>query len=248
MHIYFSDYRISPYLISFVMAFVITFAVGWVLLRRREVPRSYIIYNFVLSFVFALLCGKIHTMLLYGLLMDFLAAGFSSIGSAFGFVLGTVIFIFIYPKGKVILLRVTMLVMPLMYSIAKFGCFTVGCCHGIPYNGPFSVMYENQIIHTGNVFPIQLIESIVFMLIFLFCLGIYSSKASDYTFPTLVLLAPSAKFMAEFFREDHGKGVLSINQILCILSLCLGVVLFVIHRFQMKKQINKNESERIVKH
>ena len=53
MHFYFSDFIISPYLISFISAFVITFTVSWILLRRKEIPRSFIIYNFVLNFVFA---------------------------------------------------------------------------------------------------------------------------------------------------------------------------------------------------
>lgn len=47
MHFYFSDFIISPYLISFISAFVITFTVSWILLRRKEIPRSYIIYNWV---------------------------------------------------------------------------------------------------------------------------------------------------------------------------------------------------------
>ncbi len=244
MHFYFSDFTISPYLISFVLAFVITFTVSWILLRRKEIPRSFIVYNFVLSFVFALLCGKIHTMLLYGLLMDFLTAGFSSIGSAFGYVLGTIIFIFIYPEGKTPLFRVTVLTLPLIYSIAKFGCFTVGCCHGIPYDGPFCVMYENQIIHTGNVFPIQLIESIVFFIIFLICLGIYCSKASDYTFPVLVILCPAAKFIAEFFRGDYPESFLTVNQVLCILALCIGLGLFIIHRFQTAKNNSAKQNHK----
>lgn len=235
MHFYFSDFIISPYLISFISAFVINFTVSWILLRRKEIPRSFIIYNFVLNFVFALLCGKIHTMLLYGLLMDFLAAGFSSIGAAFGYVLGTIVFILIYPKGEIPMFRVTVLVLPLMYSIAKFGCFTVGCCHGIPYDGPFCVMYENQIIHTGNVFPIQLLESIVFLMIFLICLGVYFSKSSDYVFPLLVILCTTAKFIAEFFREDHPESFFSVNQILCVLALCIGLGLFAFRRIKMKK-------------
>ena len=60
-----------------------------------------------------------------------------------------------------------------MYAIGKIGCFLVGCCYGIKYSGIFSVVY-NYSLHAPvgvSLFPIQLVESIVFLLIFIYMLN-----------------------------------------------------------------------------
>ena len=44
-----------------------------------------------------------------------------------------------------------------MYSIGKIGCLLVGCCYGIEYSGPFSIVYNYSYSDIVGVrlFPIQ---------------------------------------------------------------------------------------------
>ena len=57
-----------------------------------------------------------------------------------------------------------------MYAVGKIGCFFAGCCYGIEYNGFLNVTYNYSAIAPKGIslFPIQLLESIVFLIIFLY--------------------------------------------------------------------------------
>ena len=44
---------------------------------------------------------------------------------------------------SVLLARLFSVTLPLIYGLAKIACFIVGCCHGIPYDGLFSVTYAD---------------------------------------------------------------------------------------------------------
>ena len=60
--------------------------------------------------------------------------------------------------------------LPLLYAVGKIGCFIAGCCYGIEYYGIGNVVYnyvpKSEIIGL-HLFPIQIVESIVFFLIFI---------------------------------------------------------------------------------
>ncbi|MCI5703121.1 MAG: hypothetical protein MR265_03950 [Erysipelotrichaceae bacterium] len=44
-------------------------------------------------------------------------------------------------------------------SISKITYFIVGCCYGIPYNGPFSVTYPDNL--NIPLFPVQLLKQLL---------------------------------------------------------------------------------------
>lgn len=56
---------------------------------------------------------------------------------------------------------------PLLQVFWKIGCFMGGCCFGIPYQGSLAIIYpQNKNIVSGiPVFPVQLLEALVALII-----------------------------------------------------------------------------------
>ena len=100
---------------------------------------------------------------------NILVSPFSSLGAVFGEFISVVIFSLLTKIELKKTIALSILPLPLTYSISKIGCFMAGCCYGIPYNGILSV-YNNK--EELLLFPVQLAETICFAIIFaiFFCL------------------------------------------------------------------------------
>ena len=162
---------------------------------------------------------------------------------SYGCLIGLVIFLFIYKLHFKISYKVLMYVLgpifPLMYAVGKIGCFLVGCCYGIKYSGLFSVVY-NYSEHTlkgVSLFPIQLVEAIIFFIIFLY----FIKKFYKYSFNirTLCLLCLScsiSKFILDFFRYNHYGKLITLNQIISLIFIIGSLIVIIRNR-----KITKNK-------
>ena len=199
------------------------------MLKDKYVNKKILGIYFLLLIPSILLFGKIFTVVASGFKENFITTGFSSYGAAIGVLLSAIIFELIIPTKKK-LLKYSILSLPLIYGIAKIGCFIAGCCYGIPYNGILSVTYTNGL--NIPLFPVQLAESIVFFIIFVLCNKYKSNKNIIYI--TIIICALS-KFLLDFLRYEHINKIMSINQICSILL----IVITIIHFFINKKQLFK---------
>jgi len=160
---------------------------------------------------------------------DFLNAGFSSFGSLIGAILMIILFAFQSRKKIIELLYVFITVTPLMYSIGKIGCFIAGCCRGIEYNGIGKVIYKYGYNATGlSYFPIQLIESIIFMIIFIFLYNIHNkNRFNKKVLGISFIICGFLKFILDFLRLDHNGKIISNNQIFCIIFVIVGIIMYI---------------------
>lgn len=168
---------------------------------------------------------------------NFLNTGFSSLGGIIGAIICLIIFAIQFKKNYKDLLFIFMPSIPLMYAIGKIGCFIVGCCYGIQYNGLGNVVYNySKEAPIGiHLFPIQILETIVFILIFIFIIIKITKK--EFNWKTLginFILCGLAKFILDFFRMSHVGKIITTNQILCLLFIGIGIILF----FKENKKFN----------
>ena len=121
---------------------------------------------------------------------------------------------------------------PLMYAVGKIGCFLVGCCYGIEYSGPFSIVYKYSMndINGISLFPVQIVESIVFMIIFIITIV---RKIDIYK---LILMCSISKFLLDFLRFKNNNMILSVNQIGCLFIIVISLIL-IYKSNEKKKQI-----------
>lgn len=129
------------------------------------------------------------------------------------------------------MLSVIIPAVPLVHAFGRLGCFFAGCCYGIHYEGPFSITFTRSGYAPNDVplFPVQLMESAVNLLIFLILFFTARKKKQPGKILSLYLLMYSVmRFFMEFLRGDAVRGIffgLSISQWVSILLFISGILL-----------------------
>ena len=211
--------RIPPYSVTMFSAFVLGIGLLWLLNRKDGIPRRIAGY---LAFLNPLMIAVGAAGLTY-LSSHGKRTGFSSLGALFGMYESVLAMSLIYGRRDAArtMLENCTLVLPLMYGISKLGCFFAGCCRGFDYDGIFCAAYSGE--HTGTVsaFPVQLLESLCFLL--LFGIGmLLRRKHRTAAVRTVFFLSAAAKGLLDFLRASHQGTLLSLNQVLCIALILLG--------------------------
>jgi len=205
-----------------ILSFIVGITIQYLLNVRRGISRKISSYLIILNPMISISSAVLLTYYSSGKQYF----GLSSVGGLFGMYASTVILSLIDNKsGEMeVMIQNCTFILPLMYSISKVGCLLAGCCHGISYKGLFCIEYSGLKTETIYAFPIQLLESIVFLVIFAFGMIMYKKHNKNSTC-IIFILSASAKFILDFLRESHQNKILSFNQILCILLLTAGVAI-----------------------
>ncbi len=193
-------------------------------LYNEKLLNKKIIIFIVMFFIFSILGGKLYTYLMYDLDCSFFESSLSSYGGLISVVIASIIYEKIFPtKGKVI--KYTILSLPLIYSFTKIGCSLIGCCEGIAYSGPLNITYPHQ--HDFSLFPIQMLEVIIFFILFLFVNK--NKNRKDIPYITLLFIS-IFKYLSEFLRYSETNIIINQNQLFSILLFTVTLILFIIHR------------------
>ncbi len=166
---------------------------------------------------------------------DFINIGLSSYGAVIGIIILLIIFAKQFKKNLYELMNSILPSVPLMYSLGKIGCFISGCCYGIKYNGPFNVTYNYSFSAPKGVglFPVQLFESIIFFAIYLVI------KNKKISIGKTVIICGISKFILDYFRMNHLGKVITVNQIISILFVIVGLVLLFVKEKKKKPILTK---------
>ena len=157
---------------------------------------------------------------------SFLEMGLASYGALFGAAAAILLFCFQFKKNIKETIYLFTPSFPLMYGMGKIGCFMVGCCHGIKYNGLFRIMYKYSEIAPNNVylFPIQLVESIVFISIFIYLIiKLNKNKFDEKLFGISLILCGVAKGSLDFLRQE-GTQLFTFCKITSLIVIIIGII------------------------
>lgn len=120
--------------------------------------------------------------------------------------------------------------LPIAHGFGRLGCYLVGCCHGIPYDGWFSVIYSNSLYAPNGVrlLPVQLLEAFGELIIGLFL--VYSCKRQKgiSAIAIYMILYSVMRFFLEYLRGDSIRGSLyafSTSQLISIVVLIIGLIM-----------------------
>lgn len=165
---------------------------------------------------------------------DVIKNGFVFYGGLIGGVLGLVIYAKAFKLPLVPYFELYAAGTALGHAFGRIGCLLSGCCYGFPVSGGFYVMYRH--VADPNtplnvpLFPIQLVESLCLVAIFLICdLIFYRGKRRGGSALFYGICYPAVRFVLEFFRGDVLRGVyagVSTSQIIsaAILLVCGAIV------------------------
>ena len=134
--------------------------------------------------------------------------------------------------------------LPLGHAIGRLGCLAYGCCFGrvwepgllFPIASPaYETHHQLGLLAPGAecslpVFPTQLLESGLNLVIFFILLGVARRKRfTGQVFAVYLMLYAPVRFALEFFRADWRGGeflALSVSQWISIALLGFGLALF----------------------
>ena len=164
-------------------------------------------------------------------------------GGFYGGFIGAALFALWYVKKRHLpLLKVFDVFAPAVavgQCIGRLGCFAAGDDYGKPaYHSALAVVFTN---HYANatvgvplgipLYPVQLFESALTLLIFIVLMAFYRHKRRDgQVFVMYLMLYAVARFFLEFYRGDPDRGfffhgALSTAQVVAIAAFATGLIL-----------------------
>jgi len=197
-----------------------------IFLKKNHIEKRYRLFFILMISLYSIVGG----IILNAIIHRTSSIGLTSYGGVIGIILGAFLFGKMEPKNSGIYFKSAILSLPLIYSISKLACFFSGCCYGIPYHGFFSITYTYEL--NIPLLPIQLIETIVFMLLFFICLWMQKNL---YIIEITIILSAIAKGILDFGRYDHLKHVITINQIISIIFVIIGVSIILKRKFKNRR-------------
>ena len=218
----------TMYRLMILTSFVLGLLSAALVLKRQNVKASIIGLSVILEMTFTFYMALIVTVILSGAK----SCGLNSTGGALGLILGVIVFGFITPQYRKDFWIAYTLSLPLMYGVGKIGCSFAGCCAGICYDGIFHIATDK-----GNLFPVQITEAVIFILLYIFSMIIYYKDMYD-PFVASVIYAV-AKILLDFLRDTHEDKIISANQIMCLAIVVILIVYIIVRKHQrfLKKDI-----------
>ncbi len=226
------SFNFNIYITFIILGLVLAFIYSSVYMVKENATK-FIVFIYVVVMLYFIICG--------GVLLSFLEQvmngskeiqlGLSSYGGCIGLIIGLIVLDKMtnnHFKSRYIIS------LPLIYSISKLGCFFAGCCYGIPYDRFMSVTYVNGL--NTPLFPVQLVETIVFFVIFAILHFLYNK--TKYIIEYTLISCSLAKFLLDYLRYSHLNVTISMNQIISILFFVIGTGI-IIYKGKRKNDIIK---------
>ena len=181
--------------------------------------------------------GHIHSFEDFIIAFGYGASGLVFYGGLFGAYAGILIFCRIYKIYPHPELNLATVVFPLFHCFGRIGCALNGCCYGIEYHGPLAMQYNESHISPGinddivnfTRFPVQYLEALIELIIFIVLLILYIKTLNRYSLTCIYLLIYSVvRFADEFLRGDACRkiwGPFSTSQWISIAAF-VGVLIY----------------------
>ena len=234
MQIIIPEFSRSPYSLIVMLSVAIGYAVAVLRMRKSGVNNQTILYTSLLAFV-CTMAGSF--MLAFKITSEGIGIGFSGLGAAVGMISGVFISGIIIKDKPDLVMTSFVVSAPLMYGLAKIGCFLAGCCHGKEYYGPFAVVYSNE--HAGSYFPIQLVDMVVFLLLHVFALLI-TNKMKNKARAIYIILAVTipVRFALEYTRYYHDGSLIASGQVTVLIAGACALLMIFIWKKVLKISYN----------
>lgn len=234
MQIIIPEFSRSPYALIVMLSVAVGYAVAVFRMRKSGVNKQTILYTSLLAFV-CTMAGSF--MLAFKVTSEGIGIGFSGLGAAVGMITGVFISELIIRDKPDLVMTSFVVSAPLMYGLAKMGCFLAGCCHGKEYYGPFTVVYSNE--HAGSYFPIQLVDMVIFLLLHVFAVLI-TNKMKNKVRAIYIILGVTIpiRFALEYTRYYHDGSLIASGQVTVLIVGVLAVLVIFIWKKLLKISYN----------
>lgn len=119
---------------------------------------------------------------------------------------------------------------PIVHGFGRIGCYLVGCCHGIPYDGWFSVTYSDSLYAPNGIalLPVQLLEAFGEFVIGMILLFSCKRQKGISAIAMYLILYSVMRFFLEYLRGDLIRGglyIFSTSQYISIAVFIIGLAM-----------------------
>lgn len=162
----------------------------------------------------------------------------------------TVVYIFIrkYKLAVWSFLDIIAITTLIVHFFGRIGCFLAGCCHGIPYDGIFSVVFTDQECVAQPLdtplHPTQLYSAFTLFTILLFLLVVKKYQKFDgQIFLLYLMLYAGGRSIIEEYRGDEARGFIfdgffSHSQFIALLLFLIALYFYIVKWKQSKNLTN----------
>lgn len=232
---------LPTYGIMMVLAFIVAGIIFYLLAPRADLPRADAFNLLALILVGGVVGAKVFyflTLIPYWRVI--IASGWQAVleliaggGMVFyGGLLGGLLMLVVYLKKYKLpfmpTLDIAAVALPVGHAIGRLGCFSVGCCYGVP--SICGILMPHSLIAPRDVplVPTQLIESAFCLLLAVVLYLILRKKPRPGLVTGIYLIAYSSfRFVIEFWRGDVLRGFIgpfSLSQWISITIVLLVAV------------------------
>lgn len=207
------EYLFQPYYIIIISSIFISIICLNILHKLSNLDRLYLLSSYSVS-IFGMIIGSkllniAENLYFYKSALISMLGGFSYMGGVLGYCICISLYNKLYkddfPK-KINNLLISAL--PLIYGISKIACFQAKCCYGI------------------TTLPLQIIESIIYIFIFITFYVFYQKSPNKEYVATLSLISMCIfRFFIDFLRITRNVIFLNFNfsQFICLLLIIIGI-------------------------
>ncbi len=239
---------ISSYSLVYIIAILAGISIAYHETRRQDLPLKVfppavfwaILGGIVGAKIFHIIFSKWDDFLLNPLNTLLRGGGWMYYGAEIGGIFGLVFYLV---KNKLPLLRpldIGAIMLMLAHAIGRIGCFSAGCCYGIPCDAPWCVTFPGM---QHPVHPTQLYESIPLFIAFIL-VWIFRKK---FTTPGLIfalylIFYGSLRFFIEFYRANMpypGGWIFTPSQYIAPVMVLIGIGM-IFYLVRKKDEIRDN--------
>lgn len=213
----------NAYVFAILASLVAGFVCAGIVLAKEKVSGLFIFLSIFANIIFTMYFGAMFSVVTSLIVEHKLGCGLSSLGGVIGMFLGILLLKIVFKNEELPLMKGYVLALSLMYGVSKIGCLLSGCCNGREYHGFGSIQYIGEASHIRPypVFPVPLVESVVFLIIFIiFAINYKRVKTEE-----MLIVYSVSKFALDFLRESHVGQILSVNQIVCIIIAIVSIII-----------------------
>lgn len=175
-------------------------------------------------------------------LKKYLYGGFVFYGGLYGAIFAVLIYCRICKVSFSKIASILLPVVTLIHGFGRIGCFCMGCCYG-KLSHKFGIEFAASEIAPNGVplIPVQLIEAVfVFLLFGILLLRVINDMDGVNSLGIYFLVYGVVRFILEFWRGDNYRGfigVLSVSQVISILTVMIGLTLLGYKHHQRNRQV-----------
>jgi hypothetical protein len=228
---------LSPYIMLNFVGLCMGVIIALIICKKRSLQ-----YNFIFRMIISVLFIGVISAVYVSYIPRFMLS--------FSYVLGLTVAVFLFGLiGKVFhknwrdCCEIGLIAVSVFMTFSKIGCFFAGCCHGKPYKGVFPVIYSansHALLHGVQLFPIQLAEALMRILVIGFMLILYYKDIFRwYRLPLLFCLTGNCYFWGMFFWYEPLKTINQngINYVL-IFNVLFGIGTLICVCLQLLERAN----------